>query len=285
MRKFLLVVLLAANLSLHAQSGNSSPGEGRVQVNGASIFYVDSGGSGVPLVLLHAATGSVEAWEKQVSAITGAGFRFLAFDRRGWGKSTTGTTAGKTAGTAADDLAALLDHLKIDRCHVLGTAAGGFAAFDFALSYPQRLRSLIIANSIGGMEDAALVQLGRRLRPPEFDALPPELKELGPAYRASDARGEEHWSQLERRSRPEGPRAPAQPLKNHLTLAALSVIAAPTLFLTGGADLYAPPALQQFFAARVRNSKSVVLADVGHSGYWEQPEAFNRAVIGFLQGR
>ena len=278
-----LVFLFAVAVSLGAQSLR----EGRLEleVNGASIFYVDSGGAGTPVVFLHAATGSVETWEKQVAAITGAGFRFLAFDRRGWGKSTTGTSAGTNAGTAADDLAALLDHLKIDRCHVLGTAAGGFAAFDFALSYPQRLRSLIIANSIGGMEDAALVQLGRRLRPPAFDALPAELRELGPAYRAADAAGEERWSQLEKRSRPEGPRAPAQPLKNHLTLAALSAITVPTLFLTGGADLYAPPAVQQFFAARVRNSKSVVLPDVGHSGYWEQPEAFNRAVIGFLQGR
>ena len=285
MGKFLLAFLLAAALSLHAQSATPSLREGRLEMNGASLFYVDSGGAGAPVVFLHSATGSVVAWEKQVAAITGAGFRFLAFDRRGWGKSTTGASAGTNAGTAADDLAALLDHLKIDRCHVLGTAAGGFAAFDFALSYPQRLRSLIIANSIGGMEDSALVQLGRRLRPPEFDALPPELRELGPAYRAADAAGEERWVQLEKRSRPEGPRVPAQPLKNHITLAALSAITAPTLFLTGGADLYAPPALQQFFAARVRNSKSVVLADVGHSGYWEQPAAFNRAVTEFLRGK
>ena len=43
-----------------------------------------------------------------------------------------------------------MDHLKIDRFHLLGTAAGGFVAVDYALAFPRRLRSLIVANSIGG---------------------------------------------------------------------------------------------------------------------------------------
>lgn len=275
MLRTLLLCCAAVAIALQAQP----PKEGRLDVNGASIFYLDSGGSGVPVVFLHATTGSVETWEKQIPAITGAGYRFIAFDRRGWGKSTTGTAPD----TAAGDLLALLDHLKIERCHLLCTAAGGFVAFDFAVSYPQRLRSLVIANSIGGLEDKELSDLGRRIRPPQFDALPPDVRELGPAFRAADAAGTERWLQFEQHSRPQGPKAPAQPLKSHLTLAAIAKITLPTLFLTGGADLYAPPPLQQLFAARVKNSESVVLPDVGHSGYWEQPEAFNKVVLAFLQ--
>ena len=273
MMKTLIVSLLVAS-AVPAQTLR----EGRLEIGGASVFFVDGGGAGVPVVFLHATTGSVEAWEKQAPAVHNAGFRFIAFDRRGWGSSTV----GKEPGTAADDLAAVLDYLKIDRCHLLGTAAGGFAAFDFALSYPKRLRSLIIANSIGGVEDAEFVELGRRIRPPQFDALPPDMKELGPAFRAGDRRGTERWTELEQRSRPAGPRAPAQLLKNHITYAALSTISVPTLLLTGGADLYAPPPVQQLFASRIRGAESVVLPDAGHSGYWEQPEAFNRAVLGFV---
>jgi len=265
---------------LSAQTSAVASGlrEGRLEIGGASIIYQDSGGSGAAVVFLHAATGTVLGWEKQVPAIIDAGYRFIAFDRRGWGRST----AGKEPGTAADDLLALLDHLKIDRCHLLGTAAGGFVAFDFALSYPQRLRSLMITNSIGGVEDPAFLELGRRIRPPGFDAMPVDFRELGPTYRAADPEGTARWLQLEKASRHDGPRPAAQPLRNHFTLKLLETITTPTLLLTGDADLYAPPPIQQMFAAYLPKSESTVLSGAGHSGYWERPEEFNRAIVTFL---
>ncbi len=56
----------------------------------------------------------------------------------------------------------------------------------------------------------------------------------------------------------------------------------PTLLLTGGADMYTPPAALRLFAARIPGALSTVLPDVGHSAYWEQPAAFNRAVLDFI---
>jgi pimeloyl-ACP methyl ester carboxylesterase len=155
-------------------------------------------------------------------------------------------------------------------------------ALDFAVSFPQRVRSLVIANTIGGVQDAEFLELGRRLRPPQFDALPPEFRELGPAYRAANAEGTRRWMELEKISRLEGARAPAQPMRNRLTFSLLESIKLPTLLLTGGADLYAPPAVMALFAARIRNSESLVVPDAGHSTYWEQPEVFNRAVLNFI---
>ncbi|MCG8399354.1 alpha/beta hydrolase, partial [Bacillus atrophaeus] len=90
-----------------------------------------------------------------------AGFRVVAYDRRGWGK--TKVEPRGPAGTAASDLLALADHLGLARFHLVGTAAGGFVAFDFAASYPERLRSLVIANSMGGLQDQEVVELQRRL--------------------------------------------------------------------------------------------------------------------------
>jgi pimeloyl-ACP methyl ester carboxylesterase len=230
-------------------------------------------------VLMHAATGTSDVWEKQIPAFTAAGFRVIAFDRRGWGRSTTGAQAG----TAADDLLALLDHLKLQRAHIIGTAAGGFVAFDFALSFSERLRSLVIANSIGGVQDPEFLELGKRLRPEPFDKMPPEFRELGPAYRAADGAGTARWIELEKHSRPDGPRSPAQPLRNRIVLADLEKIKSPTLLLTGGADLYAPATVQQMFAAHVKGAETVVVPDAGHSTYWEQPDVFNRAVLTFLR--
>ncbi|HEV3332925.1 MAG TPA: alpha/beta hydrolase [Bryobacteraceae bacterium] len=271
---------LVAN-SISILSGQAKVHEAYADVPGARLFYIDSGDDGVPVVLLHAATGSSRVWEYQIPAFTASGFRIIAFDRRGWGRTVV-DPKGPQPGTGADDLLALLEHLGVQRFHLVGTAAGGFVALDFALSYPQRLRSLVIASSIGGVQDAEFLELGRRLRPPQFDTLPPEFREVGPTYRAANPEGTKRWMDLEKISRPEGPRAPAQPLLNQITFAKLQTIKVPTLFVTGGADLYAPPAIQQMFAKRIKDSETVVLPDAGHSAYWEQPEAFNKAVINFL---
>src|SRR5436190_799939 len=91
---------------------------------GVHLFYTDSGGSGVPVVLMHAATGSVRAWEHQTPAFVKAGYRVIVFDRRGWGRTTVDPNT--PPGTAADDLIALMNSLHIDRVHLVGTAAGGF---------------------------------------------------------------------------------------------------------------------------------------------------------------
>ena len=132
------------------------------------------------------------------------------------------------------------------------------------------------------MQDADFLELGRRLRPPQFDALPPEFRELGPAYRAANAEGTRRWMDLEKTSRPDGPRAPAQPMRNRLAFSLLESIRLPSLVLTGGADLYAPPPVMRLFAARIGNSEFLVVPEAGHSTYWEQPEAFNRAVLNFI---
>jgi pimeloyl-ACP methyl ester carboxylesterase len=243
---------------------------------------VDTGGNGVPVVFLHAATGSSRVWEYQIPAFTAAGYRVIAFDRRGWGR-TVSDPAGPQPGTGADDLLGLLNLLRIDRVHLVGAAGGGFVALDFALSFPERLRSLVVANSIGGVQDESYLDLGRRIRPPEFDALPPQVRELGPSYRAGNPEGTQRWMDLEKISRPAGPPSPAQPLRNRLTFALLESIKAPTLLLTGGADMYAPPPVLRLFAARIKNAESVIVPEAGHSSYWEQPEIFNQSVLDFIR--
>jgi pimeloyl-ACP methyl ester carboxylesterase len=132
--------------------------ENHADLPGVRLWYRDTGGTGVPVVFMHAATGSSGVWEYQIPAFTSAGYRFLAFDRRGFGRTVV-DPAGPQPGTAADDLKALMDHLGISRFHLVGTAAGAFASFDYALSFPDRLRSLVIANSIGGVLDEDFQEL------------------------------------------------------------------------------------------------------------------------------
>ena len=247
---------------------------------GVHLLYTDTGGDGVPIVLMHAATGSIASWEHQTPAFVKAGYRVIAFDRRGWGGTTT--EPNTPMATAADDLIALMDSLHVDRFHLVGTAAGGFVTFDAALSFPRRLRSIVVANSIGGVQDPEFVELGRRLRPAAFTAMPPELREVSPSYRSSNPAGTERWIALEQMSRPRG-QIPAQPLKNAITFAALESIRVPALLLTGDADMFAPPPVLKMFATHMKQAETVIVPEAGHSTYWEQPDVFNRAVLNFVR--
>src|SRR4030095_5991504 len=134
------------------------------ELPGVRLWYKDTGGSGAAVVFLHSNTGSSQNWEHQIPAFTAAGYRVIAYDRRGWGRSMA--QPGAQPGTSADDLHALMKSLGIDRFHLLGTAGGGFVAFDYALSFPEQLRSIVVAHSIGGILDEDYLELGRRLRSP-----------------------------------------------------------------------------------------------------------------------
>jgi pimeloyl-ACP methyl ester carboxylesterase len=205
-------------------------------------------------------------WEHQIPDFTAAGYRFIAYDRR-------------AEGNALDDLEALAEHLGLDRFHLVGTAAGGIVAVDYALSHPEKLRSLVVANSIVGVQDEEYLEMTRRLRPaPEFNAIPAEIRELGPSYRAANPAGTKRWKELAQHSS-------LQPTRNRITFAALETIQVPTLLITGDADLYTPPSVLRLFAARFPKCESVVIPECGHSAFWEQPEPFNRAVLDFITGK
>ena len=115
MRHFLALALAAQLFPiLHAQSKQSPQiRQAEASLPGVRLGYIDTGGTGTPVILLHAATGSSRVWENQIPAFTAAGFRVIAFDRRGYGRTVV-DPAGPQPGTAADDLEALVKSLNIE---------------------------------------------------------------------------------------------------------------------------------------------------------------------------
>lgn len=257
--------------------------EGYVDVPGARLFYTDSGGNGVPVIFLHPGTGSMRIWEHQIPAITKAGYRFVAYDRRGHGRTTVEPNG--EVSTAPADLEALVTKLGIDRFHLVGSAAGGMVSLDYAVSFPKRLRSLTIANSLGGGNDPEYRAMLQRLLPPEFNPLPSDFKELSPSYRAANPEGTRRWVELEHLSKAPGPRPPSQPAQTQITPELLKALRIPAQFITGEADLYSPPPLMKLFADKIPGARLITFREVGHSAYWEAPEAFNRAVLEFIRRR
>jgi pimeloyl-ACP methyl ester carboxylesterase len=229
-------------------------------------------------VLLHAATGSGASWEYQQPVLAQAGYRVIGYSRRGSYKSEPSNS--NTPGTASGDLNELADHLGLDRFHLVATAAGGFIAFDYAVSHQERLLSLVVANSLGGVQDEEYGKILKALLPATFSQLPADFRELGPSYRAGNRPGVERWLQLHEMA---GPMGAPMPSVNKVTWAALESLRVPTLVMTGDADLYMPPSNLREFVRHVPDSEGLVLSEVGHSGYWEQPEVFNRELINFLK--
>lgn len=250
------------------------------ELPGVKLWFTDTGGSGVPLVMLHANTGNSDIWEGQVGAFARAGYRVIAFDRRGWGKSLAEPATGPQPGTIAGDLDALADHLKLDRFHLLGIAGGGFAALDYAAWRGERLRSLVIGASTGQIADPEIAQFAARIEIPGLRKLPPVYLEVSPSYRGANLEGTKRWQEIEEHSHQDG--APNQPLRTPNTFAKIATIGTPTLVIAADADLLAPPALMRVWAAHMRNHEWAVVPDAGHAMAWEQPDLFNAQVLGFV---
>ena len=251
------------------------------ELPGVKLWFTDTGGTGVPLILLHANTGTSAVWANQVEDFSGAGYRVIAFDRRGWGKSIANAATGPQPGSIADDLDALADYLKLDRFHLLGVAGGGFAALDYAAWRPERLRSLVVAASTGQIAEKEIADFIARLEIPGLRKLPAVYREVGPSYRGANPDGTQRWIEIEEHARQ--PEAPAQPLRTPNTFAKLETIPTPTLVMAADADLLAPPALMRIWAAHMKNHEWAVITDAGHAVTWEQPDVFNAKVLEFIK--
>ena len=120
---------------------------GTLETNGARIYYEADGG-GDPVVLIHAGVANLRMWDEQVAALRDS-HRLIRYDTRGYGR--TETDAVEFSNRA--DVAALLDHLGEESAHIVGLSRGGMIALDFAIEFPQRTRSLVVAaGGIGGYE-------------------------------------------------------------------------------------------------------------------------------------
>jgi pimeloyl-ACP methyl ester carboxylesterase len=252
--------------------------EAVAELPGTRLRYWDTGGTGRPVVLMHAATHSAAGWVYQQPVLAKAGYRAIGYSRRGYSGSDPDDAANP--GCAADDLYHLVQHLKLDRIDLVAAAHGGFFALDFTLAHPDKVHSLTIVSSLMGVTDADYVAVNARLRPKFFAGLPHDFQELSPSYRAGNPEGVAAWQALQHQAI-SGPRI-YPTVKQPLTWARLETIRQPTLLMTGESDLYTPPSLLRMQASHMPHADVATIAEAGHSPYWEQPEEFNRLLLAFL---
>jgi pimeloyl-ACP methyl ester carboxylesterase len=276
-RLVLLALLgVASGASVRADEGAGA----FVNLPNARLWVTDTGGTGEPVVLLHPNTGSSEVWSKQTPDLVKAGYRVIAFDRPGWGKSFV--HEGMQPISVAEDLDALADHLKLTTFHLVGIAGGGYIALDYAAWRPQRLKSLVLAaTGLGLKGDAEADNFRTGAAIPGFDRQPPEVREMSPSYRGMDPAGVAEWKKIEARAMQAGAVVPA--LRTPNTDAKIASITTATLVIAGDVDLTTPSAAIRLWAKHLKAYDWVLIPEAGHAVAWEQPEAFNQAVLAFLR--
>jgi pimeloyl-ACP methyl ester carboxylesterase len=259
------------------------------EVDGLKLHYEERG-RGEPLVLVPGFGTGAWIWYRQAGAFAGH-FRTIVFDPRGVGRSG-GRDEPRAMREFADDVAALLDELKIESAHVLGASFGGFVAQEFALAHPGRTRSLILCcTSFGGArhvpppaETLAAIASTKGLNTEER-VRENLLLAFSPRF-AAESPGEVERVISLRAENPVAEHEYTRQLQAAVAFdasARVGEIKAPTLVITGDADAIVPHENSLNLAAAIPGATLRVVGGGSHTFFIEQPEEFNRAVVEFVE--
>jgi len=264
-----------------------------VKVNGVALYY-EVHGHGPWLVLVHEFAGSYKSWQPQIDPL-GAHYRILVYNCRGYPPSTVPPDlADYSQESSIEDLSQLLDHLGIERAALGGFSMGGSIALNFTLTFPNRVRALILAGTGTGSADKQ--QFAR-----EFGPIADRLERDGVLRVAEEYLRGPTRIQLLRKN-------PAMWRKFHTDFVELSslglantlrgvqlrrptmyeleaglrTLRMPTLVIVGDEDTPATDA-SRFLAGTIPGARLRVLSGTGHTLNLEEPAAFNDAVLQFLR--
>lgn len=259
-----------------------------VIANGFKLNYVDTGGDGTPVLLVHGFPLNLEMWRPQIDAL-GQRWRLIVPDLKGAGGSEgPDDPAEYTMDSYADELRALLDELDVDKVVLTGLSMGGYVVFAFLRKYPERVAALVLADTRAeadppeGIEKRTKQQDQVRAEGTAglIDALSGAL--LGEKTRTSNP----NVVETARAVMDNPPRSfigELEAMKGRPdSTPDLTTISVPTLIIVGEEDGVTPPDASRKMHEHIAGSQLVVIPDVGHLSNLESPEAFNSALEDFL---
>ncbi len=265
-----------------------------VEVPGARIHVVDDGSrSDPPVVLLHAGIADLRSWDGLVPLLVAGGYRVVRLDSRGAGA----TTSEPVPYSSVDDLLAVLDTLGIGRAALVGNSMGGVAAFDTAISAPERVVAVVgVAAGLGGfdggstpLEDELFAEMDRleTAEPPD----PAVIAEIdarvwvdGPGQPSDRVPAATRELVLEMDAngyapgRETGDRIRLQPP----AVGRLAELRCPVLALAGDLDVSEVAVTARYLEANAPDARAIVWPDVAHMIGMEVPDRLAAAIVEFL---
>lgn len=254
-------------------------------INSIEVGYDDIG-VGLPVLFAHAFPLNRTMWAPQVSALVER-CRCVAADLRGFGESSA--AAPYSMSQYADDLAGLLDHLRIDQVVFVGCSMGGYAAFAFWERHRERVRGLVLADTRAGAD----TEESRARRKQHIDVARTEgataiANLLIPSLIGNTTREKnpDVYDAVHRMMA----QAPAEGIVGALeammarpdSSSVLGTITVPTLIVVGEEDVPTPVKEARVMHEQIRGSRLEVIAQAGHLSNLERPAAFNHVLTEFL---
>ena len=252
---------------------------GCLSLDGDEVYFETVGPADAPVVVLgHGAGGNHAIWFQQVPVFA-PDYRVVTWDQRGFGLSTNRNGLANPR-TATSDLLAILDHLEVERAHVVGQSLGGWAVMGLAVAHPDRVRSAVFADTLGGIPVEGWWNARTtvpRVGPFNHPALSNDFCERNP---------ERAHLYLEIGGLRRDPHSdPTQLIRtlgdvtfDDTQLAGLEM---PALFIVGADDEIFPPDWIFSAASRVAGARVETIDGAGHSPYFEQPDRWNSLVTDF----
>ncbi|WP_219973763.1 alpha/beta fold hydrolase [Rubrobacter xylanophilus] len=246
------------------------------------------GGPGLPLVLLHAFPLSGRMWEPQVAALSGER-RIITPDYPGFGRVRR-TPAQPDVRYYAEEVRSLLDRLELERVVLGGLSMGGYVAFECLRLFPERIAALVLADTRPDPDTEEMKENRRELARRVAEEGVGVLAESQPKRLLSSKTLEERPEVVKRvkemilESTPGGVVAALGAMRDRPdSTPLLEEIRIPTLVITGEDDGLSTPEVMGEMAAKIPDSRHVVLPHAGHLSSLENPEGFNAALKELLQ--
>lgn len=253
----------------------------KVIANGIAQFYRRVG-DGPPVVLIHALGLDHRLWDAQISSLASA-FQVLAYDVRGHGASDV-PTGPYTISDFADDLVGLLDALGIERPHLVGISMGGMIAQEFALTWPERVASLLLADTASEYNQEGRRQLAERARIAEERGMEPLIEPtierwFTEEFRRRSPDAVERIRSLLGQAHSSGYAASCRAIAAADLTERLLNIVAPTLVVVGSEDRSTPPDVALQIHEHIPGSRYRVMPGAAHLTNVAKPEEFTRAIV------
>ena len=260
-----------------------------LELNGARIYYEDSGGSAAPVVFAHGLLWSCRIFDAQVSALRDR-FRCVAFDFRGQGQSEV-TESGYDLETLTADAIELIEKLRLAPVHFVGLSMGAMIGMRLAARRPELVRSLTLLETSADPEPEENVPRYRRLnlvaRWLGFSLVAGQVMPImfGRKFMEDPARAAERqlWRARMVANRRKGiTRAVTGVITRRPVFDELAKIRSPTLIMVGEQDVATVPAKAERIHQRIADSKLVSIPGAGHTSPVEEPAFVNAQLSAFL---
>jgi len=258
----------------------------KITANGISINYTLDGPAGAPVVTLsHSLATTLAMWEPQLAALT-ARYRVLNYDTRGHG-GTDAPRGAYTLDQLADDAKALLGALGIQRTHWIGLSMGGMIGQTLALKAPQVFTSLVLCDTSSRIPPEAKPLWDERIHTAETKGMDPLVEGtlsrwFTAPFKEKGGPVVETVRQMIKSTPPAGYIGCCQAISGLNLTDRIGAIRAPTMIIVGEDDQGTPVAASKVMNEQIKGSELVILKSAAHLSNMEQPEAFTRALTGFL---